>query len=75
MINQHKQMAMGKKIGFAKGGAVVVGAKSLTPGGTMGPIKGQPMNPLTKAKMNNGIPGFKGGGKVKACGCKGPCKC
>lgn len=68
-INQHKKLAMGKPVGFAKGGAV--GAKSLTPKGVMPAIKGQPMSPLTKAKMNNGIPGFKSGGKVKkGCGCK-----
>ncbi len=25
-----------------------------------------PMNPITKAKMDNGVPGMKKGGKVKA---------
>lgn len=64
MINQHKRMAMGESVGFAKGGAVTSRIK-----GVMSPIKGQPMNPLTKAKMNNGIPGYKVGGKVKP-GCK-----
>lgn len=49
-ISQHKQMAQGKPVGFAKGG------------GVMPPIKGQPMSPLTKAKKNNGIPGYKKGG-------------
>lgn len=63
MINQHKRMAMGQSVGFAKGGSV----PKLS--GVMPAIKGQPMNPLTKAKMNNGVPGFKAGGKVK-CGCK-----
>ena len=67
-VGQHKRMAMGQKVGFAKGGAVVVAAKPATPGGVMGPIKGQPMSPLTKAKMNNGIPGFKKGGSTKDCG-------
>lgn len=64
MINQHKRMAMGQSVGFASGGPV-----AKPKGGVMPAIKGQPMNPLTKAKMNNGIPGFKAGGKVK-CGCK-----
>mgnify|MGYP006316320085 FL=1 len=64
MINQHKRMAMGEAVGFAKGGVVPSRIK-----GVMSAIKGQPMNPLTKAKMNNGIPGYKAGGKVK-CGCK-----
>ncbi len=69
MINQHKRMAMGKSIGMAKGGAVVIGAKASPPSGVMPAIKGQPMSPLTKAKMTNGIPGYKAGGKVKG-GCK-----
>ncbi len=60
MINQHKKMAMGKSLGYAKGGVIV------KPVGVMPAIKGQPMNPITKAKMANGIPGFKAGGKVKA---------
>ena len=38
--------------------------------GVMPPIKGQPMNPVTRAKRNNGVPGFKDGGKIKSCGCK-----
>lgn len=63
MINQHKRMAMGEAVGLAKGGAVP------RMKGVMPTIKGQPMNPLTKAKMNNGVPGYKDGGKVKA-GCK-----
>lgn len=61
MINQHKRMAMG--VALTKGGAVP------RMRGVMPAIKGQPMNPLTKAKMNNGVPGYKAGGKVKA-GCK-----
>ena len=61
-INQHKAMAMGKKPAFAKGGPV--GSKALT-AGVMPAIKGQPMSPITKAKRNNGIPGFKNGGSVK----------
>lgn len=27
--------------------------------------KGLPMNPVTKMKMQNGVPGFKSGGKCK----------
>ncbi len=39
--------------------------------GVMPAIKGQPMNPLTKAKMNNGVPGYKKGGTAtKGCTCK-----
>ena len=54
-----------KQACYAKGGVVVKAA------GVMPAIKGQPMNPITKAKMNNGIPGYKAGGKVKSsCGCK-----
>jgi hypothetical protein len=30
-----------------------------------GIVKGVSINPLTTAKMNNGIPGMKKGGKVK----------
>lgn len=51
---------------YAKGGVVV---KAPRISGVMPAIKGQPMNPLTKAKRNNGVPGYKAGGKVK-CGCK-----
>lgn len=54
-----------KQACYAVGGAV----KAPKIGGVMPAIKGQPMNPITKAKRNNGIPGYKAGGKVK-CGCK-----
>ena len=55
-ISQHKQMAMGKTTpGYKSGGSVKM-------------PKGMPMNPLTKAKMNNGVPGFKKGGAAKG-GC------
>lgn len=70
LVNQHKQMAMGTKTAatkkMARGGAV----KSARTTGIMPQIKGQPMDPLEKARRNNGIPGFKAGGKVKPCGCK-----
>jgi len=47
--------------GMTKGGLVKVRE--------VGQIKGVPMSPLTKAKMNNGIPGYKKGGKIKDCKC------
>lgn len=52
-IGQHKAMAMGEKLKMAKGGAVPF-LKS-----------GKKDSPLETAKRNNGIPGFKKGGKVK----------
>lgn len=61
MGSQYKQSC------YAAGGVVKVNSKRIP--GVMPAIKGQPMNPLTKAKMNNGVPGYKAGGKVK-CGCK-----
>lgn len=42
---------------MAKGGRVKVKE--------IGHIKGVPMSPLTKVKMQNGIPGYKDGGKAK----------
>lgn len=48
--------------GHATGGRI-------KPKGVMPATKGQPMNPLTKAKMNNGIPGYKKGGIIKGCKC------
>ena len=57
-IAQHKRLAMGEDTGhttrvakFAKGG----GVNNLKTG-----IKD---SPITVAKMNNGVPGFKKGGK------------
>lgn len=63
-MGQRKQLACGGN--YAGGGAVRPGSSSRIPG-VMPAIKGQPMNPLTKAKMKNGIPGYKDGGKVKKC--------
>ena len=41
--------------------------KKMAAGGNVPFLKsGKPMSPITKAKMQNGIPGFKSGGKVKA---------
>jgi hypothetical protein len=54
-VGQHKRMAMGQgKVGFKAGGTVAPGRGA-----------GMPMNPITKAKMGNGIPGFKKGGSAK----------
>lgn len=64
-INQHKKLAMGQPVKMAAGGPV----KSLTHKGVMPAIKGQPMDPITKAKRNNGIPGYKKGGSVKGGKC------
>lgn len=48
-VNQHKRLAMGEVLNkYAKGGMVL-------PRG--------PMNPVTKAKRNNGVPRMKKGGK------------
>ena len=58
---QHKRAAQGESVGLKKGGSV--------PRGVMPAIKGQPMNPLTKAKMNNGIPGYVKGGIIKGRKC------
>ncbi len=38
--------------------------KKIVPGVSRRP-KGLPMNPITKMKMANGVPGFKRGGDVK----------
>jgi hypothetical protein len=61
-ISQHKQLAMGK--GFARGGAVAMTSPAAPPMGIHRQA-GLPMSPLTKAKMNNGVPGFKKGGSSK----------
>ena len=53
-INIHKLQAMGG-VKMAKGGKVMMPAPT-----------GVPMNPITQAKMNNGVPGMKKGGKAKA---------
>jgi len=53
-----------KDCGMAKGGSI-----KLKPVRDVGALKGVPMSPLTKAKMQNGIPGYKKGGPAKK-GCK-----
>lgn len=58
-INQHKQMAMGKKTqGYANGGSVNgnKGARAMK--------TGMPDSPLEAAKRRNGVVGMKKGGKV-----------
>ena len=70
-VSQHHRMACGESIGFARGGSVPSLKKS-TP---VGALKGVPMSPLTKVKMNNGVPGYKKGGTAKGCKCKGSCAC
>lgn len=53
-INQHKRMAMGGNArGYKLGGSVPTLLKT-----------GTPENPITKAKMANGIPGMKKGGRA-----------
>lgn len=49
---------------MAKGGTV----KSIKD--LVKPLKGAPMSPITKVKMQNGIPGYKKGGSAKDCGRK-----
>ena len=56
-MGQHKRLAMGKPVnGLKMGGAVTVKT-------------GMKDSPLTMAKRENGVPGFKAGGKVKGKGC------
>jgi hypothetical protein len=57
-ISQHKRMAMGEKVGFARGGVVPV--PNLVPRPT-----GRAINPIRAAKMTNSVPGFKKGGKAE----------
>lgn len=57
LIPQHKRLATGQSVGFKKGGYVSPSNNLKT---------GIPDTPLTKAKINNGIPGMKKGG---SCGC------
>lgn len=60
-INAHKALAMGLKPAFKSGGAV----KKCAAGGSMPFLKsGKKDSPLENAKRNNGIPGFKKGGKT-----------
>lgn len=57
-IPQRKRLSMDEGIQKFKSGGSVVYLKS-----------GKPDSPLETAKRNNGIPGFKKGGRAP-CGCK-----
>jgi hypothetical protein len=54
---------MPKKLCKAGGGVVPKVVKNISPKASAH-AKGTPMNPMTKMKMSNGIPGFKRGGKA-----------
>ena len=55
-VSLHKRLACGDTMkGYKSGGHVNVGQGDR-------PVK--PMDPLTKARMNNGVRGMKDGGKV-----------
>ena len=59
-IRQHKLLAMGKSVGGSDK------KDKFASGGSVSPMKtGLPTSPLTDAKRNNGIPGFKKGGKAE----------
>jgi hypothetical protein len=80
-ISQHKRLAMGDRPDkrYAHGGPIItpprprvappppIAAQPAT--GTRLRVPGQPMNPVTKMKMQNGIPGMKRGGKLTKKGC------
>lgn len=58
---QRKSQTTG--VGYARGGITTPRPRGST-------LKaGMPMNPITKMKRNNGIPGMNAGGKVKKGGC------
>lgn len=61
-IPLHKKLAMGQPTGYKSGGIVrtPVGAGAMVP-----KPSGSMRNPLTTAKMNNGVPGMKKGGSCK----------
>jgi len=65
-IPQHKRMAQGDRVGFARGGAVR--APNVTPVGVPAQMvptpAGKSGSPLTSARRNNGIPGMCAGGGV-----------
>jgi len=60
LVSQHKRLAMGDTVkGYAKGGTIA----SSSPAIAVRP-SGKAANPLRGAKMVNGLPGFKKGGKT-----------
>lgn len=61
-ISQHKRMAMGTNPPRAPGGQFAKGGS--IPAANTNLKTGIPMSPQTKAKMTNGIPGLKKGGRA-----------
>lgn len=59
MIPEHKRMAMGKPIGYARGGLVDKGRQLKS---------GFPDGPVEKSKRANGVPGYAAGGKMRKAG-------
>lgn len=55
---------MPKKLYKAGGGLAPNPVKNIAPKAAVH-AKGTPMNPITKMKLTNGIPGFKRGGQIK----------
>ena len=55
-VSQHKRLAMGEKVGFARGGSIMPTGRALK--------TGIPDTPLEDAKRANGIPGMKKGGRA-----------
>lgn len=66
-ISQHKLMAMGKGSKSPADAGVSKVKTEFAKGGSTGKLlkTGTPDSPLENAKRNNGIPGFKSGGKIK----------
>ena len=54
-IPQHKRMAMGQPVGFARGGLVDKSRQLKS---------GFPDGPVEKSKRANGVPGYAAGGKT-----------
>ena len=66
-ISQHKLLAMGKGLKSPGDAGVSKRKTEFARGGSTGRLlkTGTPDSPLENAKRNNGIPGFKAGGKAK----------
>lgn len=62
--NLHGRIVMPKKLYKAGGGLAPNPVKNIAPKAAVH-AKGTPMNPITKMKLTNGIPGFKRGGQIK----------
>lgn len=67
LIPQHKLMAMGRGPKSPAAAGATGKHKEMARGGSSGRLlkTGTPDSPLENAKRNNGIPGFKAGGKAK----------